>query len=440
MQDPDPPCPPTDESLRIKAEIARFLREQRLQPKLEKLKDASPDSRQDLIDKHEPLTWVADAAKRVIQIRQATHISKFTHPSAGDSNLSSNGNPQSDRHDLGTHVLAKELLVDVTGNAAALDVYQFLCLTIDGRSVQERAVSDDPALIRALGDDEAVAREWVKAFAGFAENTGTPRSHKLAKQVYWPVAQDGYHLLAPLLSSPLAHAVHDRITEDRFSDAAKAAREAQRAGKPHVRGYRDYPDLAIQNFGGSKPQNISQLNSKRRGENYLLASVPPNWKSADIRPPHHTESVFLRHFGRRPETRRLALALHSFLQKVADRRSNLRIRDTRAELVAGLCDEALNMAAELHQSMPAGWTAQPECRLKLSEQCWLDPGRAASDSVFANHYRRGEWKDDVCLGFANWLNATLHSDRTLLGGAEAQMWQSVLAHELDLLREDLGDE
>ncbi|MBI4742773.1 MAG: type I-F CRISPR-associated protein Csy1 [Betaproteobacteria bacterium] len=429
----------TNDTALIRSTIAGFLQD-RLQPKLEKLKADDDEARQKLIAEHQPATWIADAARRVGQIQQVTHAIKFTHPSADGSSLSSPGNPAADTLELGSHSLAGEWSADVVGNAAALDVYKFLRLSVDGRTLLDRAIAHNPALAEALSDDASLAAEWLAAFAALPEAKGGPSSHKLAKQLYWPLDDGGYHLLAPLLSSPLAHAVHKRIAEDRFSDAAKAARDARRANKPHPHGYRDYPNFAIQSFGGSKPQNISQLNSERRGENYLLASAPPVWESPALRPPLKTDTVFSGYFGRRTEVRRLVGVLKGFLLRVADAGTNIRIRDTRAELVADLCGEALHMAAELRNFMEAGWSAQADCQLNLAEQCWLDPARALGDEDFAARYRRGDWKDEVCLRFANWLNAALKTDKTLLGGPEALVWQAVLGNELKLLREELEDE
>lgn len=436
---PQSPSPP-GESQRLKAAIARFLREDRLQPKLDKLKDDDDEARQKLIAEHQPASWIADAARRVGQIQQVTHAIKFTHPSADGSSLSSAGNPAAGASVVGSHVLGGAAAADVVGNAAALDVYKFLRLSVDGRSLLDRAIGRDPALAEALSEDPDQAAEWMAAFAGLPEPKGRPASHKLAKQIYWPLGDGRYHLLAPLLSSPLAHAVHRRIGEDRFSDDAKAAREARRAGKAHPGGYRDYPNLVIQSFGGSKPQNISQLNSERRGENFLLASVPPIWQSPAIRPPLKTETVFSRYFERRREVRRLSEALRDYLRRVADARNNIRIRETRADLVTDLCGEVLHMAAELRTYLTPGWTAGPECQLNLAEQCWLDPARSQLDDTFATQLRRGDWKDEVCLRFGNWLNARLQTDQTHFGEAESQAWQTALGGELKLLREELDDE
>lgn len=429
----------TNDATDIRSAITAFLHG-RLQPKLDSLKEGDDEARSKLIAEHQPAVWIADAARRVGQIQQVTHAIKFTHPSADGSSLSCSGNPAAGAQELGTHILGEGATPDVVGNAAALDVYKFLRITVDGRSLLSRAIARDPGLAEAISDEPVEAAGWMAAFANLPQAKGGPASHKLAKQIYWPVGNGGYHLLAPLLSSPLADVVYWRIREDRFSDAAKAARDARRASRAHPHGYRDYPNLVILTFGGSKPQNISQLNSERRGENHLLASVPPIWESPLIRPPLKTDTVFARYFERRKEVRRLTDVLKAFLRRVADAGSNVRIRETRADLVADLCGEALHMAAELRHALTPGWTGEAGCQLSLAEQCWLDPERSLDDADFAIHYRRGDWKDEVCLRFANWLNARLQSDKTHFGGPEAQAWQAALGSELKLLREELDDE
>lgn len=423
MEDIAAPTPPPDAARRIRAEIERFIR-----------KDREFEG--------DPGTWIASAAKRVMQLQQVTHSTKFTHPSSDwkVSGLVSGGNPTADGLEIGSHSLGADTAADVVGNAAALDVYKFLRLHVDGRSLLERAIARDPALLAALNDDETVAAEWTEAFAALPQPKGPPASHKLAKQLYWPVADGGYHLLSPLLASPVSHALYTRISRDRFSDEAKAAREARRNGKLHLEGYRDYPDLAIQSFGGSKPQNISQLNSERRGENMLLASLPPLWESPALRPPLKTDSVFLRYYPYRREVRRLAGVLKEYLRSVAHRRSNMHMRYTRATLVAELVDEVLNMAAELRRGLEPGWTAQPDCRLRLAEQRWLDPERCTLDDAFAARIRGDDWKDEICKGFATWLNSALQTDKTAFGEVEAREWAGILKQELALLREELADD
>ncbi|MGF6997325.1 type I-F CRISPR-associated protein Csy1 [Paraburkholderia sp. GAS32] len=422
-------------SKQLRETISIFLRE-RLQSKLDKLKDDDTDQREKLLTDFLPENWISDAARRVIQIQQATHALKFSHPDAKGSSLSVAGNPQAGELHVGTHTLGGTIVPDVVGGAAALDVYKFLRLTVDGRSLLERAIANDPALAAALSDHPEHARQWMAAFASLRQPKGQPTSHELAKQIYWPLGGGQYHLLAPLFPTSLAHVVWNTLREDRFSDAAKAARDARRASVSHPQGYREYPDVVVQKFGGSKPQNISQLNNERHGENYLMPSLPPLWHREPTRPPLGMTSVFHRLFGRRPRVREVTRSLWEIRVSAENADSSLRIRIKRAELVGYVRDELLQFSAEIHE-LEAGWSLLPHCRLNANEQCWLDPRRAESDEVFAFLRRRGDWRDGVCRRFGNWLNTTLTTPRTPMGQAEAAHWADVLEKELRMIRMEI---
>jgi len=427
------PLPP-DDAARIRAVIDGFLQE-RLKIKLDACKD--DDKRQDLLESHQPETWIADAAHRVSHIQQVTHGLKYTHPDARGTNLSSQGNPAAGDRLVGTHTLNGNGVPDVVGNAAALDVHKFLRLEVDGKTLLTRAIAADPALAAAMTDDVEQAQSWMAAFAGLAAPRGEPTSHALAKQLYWPLADGQYHLLSPLFPSSLVHSVWTTLREDRFSDAAKAAREARRNKQPHPHGFREYPNFAVHNFGGTKPQNISQLNSERYGENYLLASVPPSWHSDPVQPPLKVETVFGRWFGGRPRVYQLTKTLGKFLIRVQDaNRNNWDIRNTRAELVDLIRDELVQFAAEL-RDLPPGWSSHADCRLNLEERYWLDPGRSLEDATFAAGRASAEWRDAICGRFANWLNARLNADKTPMGDPEHQEWRTVLDSKLRMLREEL---
>lgn len=421
----------------VRQVVQTFLHD-RLQPKLDKLKEGEDEARQKLLDEYQPQAWIADAARRVGQIQQVTHALKFSHPDARGSSLSSTGNPGASRLEIGTHTVGGTLSPDVVGNAAALDVYKFLRLTVDGRSLLQLAEERSPELAAVFSEDAELAESWMAAFAGLPDPNGGAASHKLAKQLYWPLEDGGYHLLAPLFPTSLVHQVWAGIRQDRFSDEAKAAREAKKKNLPHAHGYREYPELTIQNFGGTKPQNISQLNSERYGENWLLRSAPPNWQSAPISPPLHIENVFSRRFAYRAVVRQRTRSLRDFLKSMEKRDSTFDIRNKRAELVGDIRDELFQFAAEI-QALESGWSGLPECHLPAAEKCWLDPGRAALDEAFATQCQRGDWRDEISLRFGNWMNTAIATERTPMGQTESEAWQSVLDAELSMIRLELTD-
>ena len=415
----------------IRKAIESFLNE-RLQPKLEKLKEGEEDKRQKLLEEHELRNWIANAARRVTQIRRVTHAIKYSHPDAKGSSLLSRGNPAADEKLVGSHSL-EELTIDVVCDAKYLPIYKFLRLEVNGTTLLELAQSDSDALLRAFGGDDN-ARGWMKAFANIDNLGETPASHKLAKQLYWPVGEGTYRLLAPLFPSSLVQYQYARIHHDRFSDETKSAREARGKNTPHAHGYREYPNLAIVKFGGTKPQNISQLNSERHGEAWLLPSLPPEWKSSGLKPPCYVETLFGRWILGFRTIREPIQILKKFLRKTEH--NNLAIRNTRAELTRQIIDEVLMLAIRIQQ-LPSGWSADPECRLSQAEQFWLDPGRADEDDKFATARTATDWREVITDSFARWLNQQLNSDEAPMSDTERDHWRKELDDELRLLREEL---
>ena len=417
----------------IKALIEHFL-QGRLAVKAEMLAPDDP-KREELVAQYELGAWVADAARRVGQLQVVTHSLKPLHPDAKGSNLYAPPESLVPHSLVGSHLLPEDFDGDVVGNAAALDVYKFLKLEHNGRSLLDRVLEGDPALTGALSKDPEQAREWMTSFAAITEPRGGEASHTHAKQVYWLVGDDpgdngSFHLLAPLYATSLAHRVYQTINEDRFGETTKAARQARRDGRYWEGGYRDYPNIAVQKFGGTKPQNISQLNSERGGSNYLLASLPPTWVDSGIKPPFFTDSVFPR-FGRRKEVRRLLSGLRRLL--MSDAEPNAETRDRRDEYVGALIDELVAFASR-YSVLESGWSASPDCRLVDAEALWLDPWR--DDESFAQRREQGDWAQEVRHRFATWLNSQFGKSLPL-GDAEFAFWQKQLAKRLNALQEDL---
>ncbi|WP_280570960.1 type I-F CRISPR-associated protein Csy1 [Chromohalobacter sp. 296-RDG] len=410
--------------------IDAFLKE-RFDTKAEKLATDDPKY-QALVEQFQRENWLQDAARRVSQLQVVTHSLKPIHPDAKGSNLYAPPESLAKHQGVGSHVLPADFDGDVVGNAAALDVYKFLKLECDGKSLLERVLEGDTELEHALSDIPEQSQAWMNAFAGITEPRGEHASHTLAKQVYWMTGEDAaddddFHLLAPLYATSLAHQVFQTLSHDRFSDEAKATRRAKREGDFAEQNVHDYPDLAVQKMGGTKPQNISQLNSERVGNNYLLASLPPSWNVRDIRPPLKVESVLDDPgiFGWRKEVRGLVGDLKRFLDTKPN--TDMHTRDLRDDYTAMILDELALFTMQMH-GLPPGWSADENCRLAIEEAFWLDPGRARDDREFRDARNSTNWPDEIRRRFANWLNAAL-GGKLPLGDVEFRHWHKELARD-----------
>jgi CRISPR-associated protein Csy1 len=444
--------PPTERALLWRAATALFIRE-RLQAKLDKLKDDDPDreaKQEELLAQHRPEVWIEDAARRASQIQAVTHSLKPIHPDARGTNLYVEPCSLPSLHELGSHALGQTFAGDVVGNAAALDVYKFLKLEVDGVSLLAALLANHEAAVHALHDDPEQAKAWRDAFVGLTQpRVGGASSHTRAKQLYWltgsdPCADGHYELLAPLFATSLAHAAHAQIQEDRFGEANKAARAARRERKAHDGVFHDYPGLAVQRMGGTKPQNISQLNSERGGVNYLLASLPPVWTVSAARLPAHCHSVFDKLFIARPEVFKTVRSLRQFLE--SDPEPNLETRQRREAYIDTLLDELVTLSGELQQTMTAGWTSASADvdkrfqQLVRAEQLWLDPLRAElpQEADFAREWLWMDWPAEIGQRFANWLNAQLKG-KLPVGDAEAREWKKVLLTDEDGFAQQLNE-
>lgn len=443
---------------------ARAFIQSRLQAKLDKVSDEDP-KRQELLAQHEPAVWFEDAARRVQQIQAVTHSLKPIHPDARGTNLYVEPTQLAPLAELGSHALGADFAGDVVGNAAALDVYKFLKLQVGGQSLLSALLANDAAALQALHDDPAQAKVLRDAFVSLTEpRAGGPSSHGRAKQMYWLAGDDAtddgqYELLAPLYATSLAHAVYGEIQEHRFGDANKAARIARRERKAHDGVFYEYrgssradkSDLAVLRLGGTKPQNISQLNSERGGVNYLLPSLPPPaWISGAVRLPVQKNDVIAELFGKQPEVKKTVTTLRKFLEKNPPPNEATRIH--RERLVDTLVDELSIFAGRYQDLLPAGWSADSEkfSELDKFQQLWLDPGRitltddlpfmskplSTEELTFKQAWLWMDWPAEIGKVFAAWLSKELGPH---FGDIESRQWRKEVLTDEDGFKQQLRE-
>lgn len=415
----------------FRSTIAAFIEARREAKLKDKEDDAGTASRYDYS------TWLADAARRVGQIQAVTHVLKATHPDARGSSLHAAPGTLPQHTEIGTHLLGEDYTEDVVGNAAALDVFKFLKIEVAGRRLLDWMQAGDIDLRSALHPDPDTAASWMESFGNLIRSDPAPSSHEVAKQVYWLVGEQPsndshYHLLQPLFSSSLAHAVHKEINDAFWEEPNKSARKAKWDGTPAETAFIDYRNVVARKLGGTKPQNISQLNSERRGLNYLLASLPPRWKQEELHNLLHIDSALDRFnwfLGVRPLMNELSRFLES------DPPNNMETRVKREGIEQAIGAYLPIFAEAVHAAQEPGWTQNPHCKLPLCEKLWLDPKRLdlpprtdneqneKEDEAFEAAYNWGDWQDEVAGRFANWVNKQLHdAGLTTVGDAEYKHW------------------
>lgn len=337
-------------------------------------------------------SWLDSASKRASQISVATHVIKFSHSDAKGTNVKAKLSAlNSDNSPYVTTDSLRSVKSDVVGNAAAMDVGVFLQLEVDGVSLLDLIAKNDVSPFASFADSEARLLTWMSGFKTVLTDQKLS-SDTLAKQVYFPVGQNNYHLLAPLYASSVSQSLYDKIREDRYGEKAKESRDCKKKGLRSDGEVVDYPNLAVQTFGGTKPLNISRLNSLRGGKSFLLRSAPPIWKT--IAKPLLRKNAFWQMYDRKAY-----LILKDFQKFLLVSKSpgfNSDIRGRREDYLDQLLDILILVALEI-QSMKSGWSVASE--IPVHEQIWLDPLR----NEFKELREDEDWMKNVSSHFAKWI-------------------------------------
>lgn len=332
--------------------------------------------------------WLPDAARRAAQLTMVSHPGKFSHPKAETSSVIVKSYQANDGYLRSGNV---DYELDVFGNAAAMDVYKFLSLTMDDDRTVLTHLEEDSAAIKSLFTLPTANYESLKqGLIRIKQLDDSKKTDHLVKQVYFPIGDD-YHLLSLLTPSGLLTKVKNRIDSIRFSEETKQAKEYRRKNEHHTTGYDDVFDLTITAFGGANPQNVSVLNSQNVGRAYLLASTPPILKQRQIRLPTHD---FFRNSLRAKSFKDTFQTLDKLIKADVN---NVHIREGIKNSLKHIIDQVLQRAFRVRASEPGWSNTQHYHSLPLAQRIWLD------DANLEQRKSQSNWLDDVVSDFARWI-------------------------------------
>jgi len=359
----------------------------RLKPSLSNENQAQ--LQQEANEKFALANWLPDAARRATQLTMVSHPGKFSHPSAKTSSVIVKSRQANDGYLRSGNV---EYELDVFGNAAAMDVYKFLCLQLDdGKTVLTHLEQDSDAIKTLLNLPTASYESLKQGLISIKQLDDSNKTDHLVKQVYFPV-DDDYHLLSVLTPSGLLTQVKSRIDSIRFSGETKQAKDSRKKNEHHAPGYDDIFDLTVTAFGGTQPQNVSVLNSQNAGRAYLLASSPPTLKQRQIRLPAHN---FFRNSLRVKQFKDNFQSLDRLLRTGVN---NVHVREGISNTLKYIIDQVLQRAFRIRVNGEKGWSNTEHYQsLPLAQRIWLD------DANLDQRENQDDWLDEVVGDFARWI-------------------------------------
>lgn len=374
--------------------------------------------------------WVEKAAEDAQAIQFATHVARITHSSSQCDSFYAPPDTLPYCDVVARNAMGADFPEDASAkNASALYVIAFLNLRVDGKRLLDCVLANDPALREALAPSSAAGDEMMMRFSSVVSPPKSPRVDALIKQVFWlqgddPAEDQDFIVIAPLACSSLMHKLYTSVQSANFSEESKEARKARREGRPSEHSCISYRDVIEWHVGGANPQNVSPLNSARRGVSYLLSSLPPKWAGRsvpDLRRRDSAIPAFIKH----RRTYYIIKELAGFLK--ANPPPTVETRKQRAVFEDDLCQALAEFTESVRSYEKPGWTEAADCRLPMEEKAWLDPMACANASEAG---RLGQWEDAVSARIANALSAALQQYGVLgLGDTEFAHWCRILLRE-----------
>lgn len=372
--------------------------------------------------------WLPNAAKRAGQISMSTHPCTFSHPSArkNKNGYVSSVLAEIDRVEDGYLKTGNvSVAADALGNAAALDVYKFLTLTMEDGEHLLSHIQQETDLAKALLTIKAADYQDLRSgFLAMVEGATESITSSKIKQVYFPV-DDDYHQLSLLTNSGMVYQLRSRLDKLRFSDEVKERRDKKRKNEFSEQDFSEIYGLTTIGYGGTKPQNISVLNNQNGGKAHLLSSLPPSIEKRSI---HFPRSDFFTESFKKYEYADNFKALHKLFQTDYN---NIKLRDARDRNL----QQIINLLIEKMWAVRAVSQAQYHAEtssLSSVQMTWLH-------SDFADEREKSEqWLNLLITEISTWLTRSyekvLDKKAIKLGDAERLHFAEVIERNREFLK------
>ena len=359
-------------------------------------------------EEYNPVTWLSKMAAKAVDISFATHVAKLTHSSSKGSSILDVTTDKNNQY-LTTNTLIEPVIDTASSNAASLPIADILKLTVKGVSLLDCLKDDGKEVFQQLTDDHELIKLWCSQLKQ-AYDSSQKQSYFLSKQTYFPIGNEQYHLLLPLTSSSLVHALH--LEHKEFWDKEQEqARDQKSAKKYSTTVTQTYPNKAYLHVTGSNHSNASSLNGQRGGRIALLAATPPQWSSR-LPSYKNKNDIFDKKLSYElgdeiNELKKYLLLIQSKQLSVSEpTRNSAVVRKLQA-----ISDNFFEYIQQVNNAESSnGWTI--DSHLPIEQQLLFELQRDddSAQATKTNH----EWQKTLSQSYGRWLNKQLQQKSKLL--------------------------
>lgn len=350
-----------------------------------------------------PADWFDAMVMHMNECHLASHVGKFTNPDI-KTTVCSHSKKVAGYVTTGGSTCSLDILTPAQylGSASLL-----LSPVTPDKNVLEAVITRDKELEKELEllslPIEKLQKKVQEMLEDSQKEPEATDTH--LRQVYFPIAEGEYHLLSVMPSSCLALEMYQRIRAINGHKIDCCNKKSENYGKP----CEEVTGLTMIGFGGTKPQNISALNSRCGGKTYLLSSLPPSLPARKIRLP---KSDFFRESIWYKQQSSALYRLHAYMKQD---RNTIEIRQAIHDLVDEMISAVLFAAYQI-RAEKIGWNEEEAySQLPTAQKIWLD-------DAYAEERKETSWADDISSSFARWVirsyEKLLGEDAIKLGDAE----------------------
>lgn len=243
--------------------------------------------------------WIENVLSKIDKLSISTHPGKFVHPSS--KNVPVISIKPTDKIDKEGYLNSfNNIELDCFGDAKYMDVSTFLRSKIENMSLLEHLKLRDNISSEFYSLFNEKAAEIEERFDNFFSNQNlTVEADPLIKQVFFPVADNEYHVLAPLVCPSCIAKISNNIDLNNEFIKNNNLIQLKKENKKSDSGFWEMLDLTVLSYGGVNYQNISIINKEIRGKTYLFSSLPPIFEKRKYKIPRYDffkESLFPYYF------------------------------------------------------------------------------------------------------------------------------------------------
>ncbi|GKT11567.1 MAG: CRISPR-associated protein Csy1 [Thiomicrorhabdus sp.] len=377
-------------------------------------------------DEYDTVTWLTEYSPKAKDISFATHVGKLTHSSSKSSSILDITTEKSDRY-LTTNRLDNIVIDTASSNAASLPIAAVLQLSVDGISVLNCLKNGDVSFFKHITNNDTLINTWCNQLKQ-AYDSSQKKSYFLSKQTYFPIDDGHYHLLLPLKSSSLIHALHLEHKKYWDDEEREFARKQKSAKKYSSVETISYPNKAYLHVTGSNHSNASSLNGQRGGRVSLLPTTPPQWRSKG--------GSYLKKTSFFGKTLSYVLTddindLKKYLLLLKSKKLSISEPARHAVIMRKLeiiSEHFFDYIQTINvRKAEEGWTCNSQ--LPIEQQLLLEPCR--DDEIAKNVKINKEWQEKLSKSYGKWLNDQLKKKSTLaLKPIHTELWGRYFLNEL----------